>query len=216
LSSILKALRKVENVPAPEQGENELRDRISRPIASGSPGPFRDRRPLVVAAGVGALLLGALLSPWFFTREPSPPQGTNTAETAAEAPAPEATGPVGRVPGSLPSPPVPSARQANPLAATPDPLSVPEPTIRIDPPVRASRPPAPAGREKPLPRPDIQDLKLEGIVWSDAPESRFAMIDGRIVRKGESIEGFRVLRIEEDHVLLQSPDGSRKQRLTVR
>jgi len=42
------------------------------------------------------------------------------------------------------------------------------------------------------------------------------MIGGRIVREGDAVDGFRVLRIGEDHVLVQSAAGDRKKRLTVR
>jgi len=53
-------------------------------------------------------------------------------------------------------------------------------------------------------------------MWSDAPENRFAVINGEIVRQGGTVQDIRVVRIAEDHVLVQARDGAWKKRLSVR
>jgi type II secretory pathway component PulC len=51
-----------------------------------------------------------------------------------------------------------------------------------------------------------QTFKLEALVWSTNPESRFAVISGQIVKAGQSIRGASVTEIERDYVTLKSGD----------
>jgi type II secretory pathway component PulC len=51
-----------------------------------------------------------------------------------------------------------------------------------------------------------ETFKLEALVWSTNPESRFAVISGQIVKVGQSIRGASVTEIERDHVALKSGD----------
>ena len=48
------------------------------------------------------------------------------------------------------------------------------------------------------------EFKLQAIVWSDVPESRFAVINGVIVRAGGMIEGVSVTDIGKDYVSFKS------------
>ena len=57
-------------------------------------------------------------------------------------------------------------------------------------------------------------LKLEGIVWSNDPKHSFAMINGSILRLGESIQRMRVIDIGNDYVILQSLEDDTKLTLT--
>jgi len=59
-------------------------------------------------------------------------------------------------------------------------------------------------------------LKLDGIVWSDDPKHSFAMINGSIVRLGESVERMRVIDIGNDYVILESLEDYTKLRLTYK
>ncbi|MCU0596949.1 MAG: general secretion pathway protein GspB [Desulfobacterota bacterium] len=63
--------------------------------------------------------------------------------------------------------------------------------------------------------PSVQDpeFNLQAIVWSDAPESRFAVINGVIVRAGGMIEGVSVTEIGKDHVFFKSGQRSWKMRM---
>ena len=48
------------------------------------------------------------------------------------------------------------------------------------------------------------EFKLQAIVWSEVPESRFAVVNGVIVRAGNKIEGVSVREIGKDHVTFKS------------
>ncbi len=52
--------------------------------------------------------------------------------------------------------------------------------------------------------PDDAKFKLEAIVWAEAPESRFAVINGQIIRAGGSMEGISITTIARDHVAVRS------------
>jgi hypothetical protein len=49
-------------------------------------------------------------------------------------------------------------------------------------------------------------LKLMAIAWSAIPADRIAVINGRIVREGEAIDGAFISRINENEVILQKKD----------
>jgi hypothetical protein len=61
---------------------------------------------------------------------------------------------------------------------------------------------------------DISGFKLEAIVWTENPASRFAVINGQIVRAGGSVRGVNVKEIGRNHVALES--GGRKGNLKFR
>ena len=51
-------------------------------------------------------------------------------------------------------------------------------------------------------------LSLEGIVWSDDPKERMAVINGKMVREGDFILGVRIQTIGENDVAVAA-DGDR-------
>ena len=61
----------------------------------------------------------------------------------------------------------------------------------------------PAGQEE-GPSPQDPEFELQAIVWADLPESRFAVINGVIVRAGGMIEGVSVTDIGKDYVSFKS------------
>jgi hypothetical protein len=63
--------------------------------------------------------------------------------------------------------------------------------------------------------PSAQDpgFQLQAIVWSDAPESRFAVINGVIVRAGGMIEGISVTDIGKDYVSFKSGQRAWKMKM---
>jgi hypothetical protein len=65
--------------------------------------------------------------------------------------------------------------------------------------------------------PSAQDpeFQLQAIVWSDAPESRFAVINGVIVRAGGMIEGISVTDIGKDYVSFKSGQRTWKMKMTT-
>jgi hypothetical protein len=62
---------------------------------------------------------------------------------------------------------------------------------------------------------DESRYKLEAIVWSNNAESRFAVINGQIVRGGGAVGGLSVLEIGRDHVEVRSGGRAWKMRFTV-
>ncbi|MGD8493012.1 MAG: hypothetical protein PVI38_04750 [Desulfobacterales bacterium] len=86
---------------------------------------------------------------------------------------------------------------------------------------RKSRPPAiaPAKKSKPravpaprsYPRLDNAKLKLQAIAWSNVSAERIAVINDRIVREGESVEGYSVNQIRQEDVVVN--DGSQSWQL---
>jgi hypothetical protein len=74
-------------------------------------------------------------------------------------------------------------------------------------PLKAKQPRLPpkiadAKRVSAQPRKDSK-LTLQAISWSEKPENRIAVINASIVREGESIEGFRVIQIGQDDVVVR-------------
>jgi hypothetical protein len=55
-------------------------------------------------------------------------------------------------------------------------------------------------------RKDDRRLTLQAIAWSPASERRMAVINDRIVKEGSAVDGIRVVRILDNHVVLRE-DG---------
>jgi hypothetical protein len=62
---------------------------------------------------------------------------------------------------------------------------------------------------------DISEYRLEAIVWSKNPDSRFAVINGRIVRAGGYLGDISITAIERDGVRIRSADGQAELRFTL-
>ena len=70
-------------------------------------------------------------------------------------------------------------------------------------------------QERPkLPRLDYSVLRLQAVTWAVDPQDRFALVDNAILRKGESVKGYVVDSIHEDHVVVRK--GSEKWRVEFR
>ena len=65
-------------------------------------------------------------------------------------------------------------------------------------------PPDPTAGQEEGPSAQDPEFELQAIVWADVPESRFALINGVIVRTGGMIEGVSVTDIGKDHVSFKS------------
>lgn len=61
---------------------------------------------------------------------------------------------------------------------------------------------------------DLDQYRLEAIVWSDNPDSRFAVINGRIVRAGAELDGVSVTAIERNGVKMRSGKAMAELRFT--
>lgn len=63
--------------------------------------------------------------------------------------------------------------------------------------------------------PDEAKYKLEAIVWAENPESRFAVINGQIVRTGGSLEGLSIVLVDRDNVAVRSGGRNWKMKFTA-
>jgi hypothetical protein len=70
-------------------------------------------------------------------------------------------------------------------------------------------------QERPeLPRLDYSILRLQAVTWAVDPQDRFALVENAIIRKGESVKGYVVDSIHENHVVVRK--GSEKWRVEFR
>ncbi|RVU47440.1 general secretion pathway protein GspB [Rubrivivax rivuli] len=108
------------------------------------------------------------------------------------------------VPAAAPAPAVVAAPPAAPPAPLPLVVSAPTPTVGADAPAApaapavADRPAAPAPAPAPAPRAlrlseltaeqrrELPSMSLGGSVWSDSALSRFVIVNGQVVREGET------------------------------
>jgi general secretion pathway protein B len=124
-----------------------------------------------------------------------------SAETKVEKPAP--------------SRPEPSASAVPPAAAPPVAVApAPAPSAPVSPRPRSGTPtiqatPAPAPAPRPPASPETASLRLEALIYADAPAERMVFINGRRYREGDSIDGrLRIEEIREEGVEL-SDQGRR-------
>ena len=88
-------------------------------------------------------------------------------------------------------------------------------------PVPASVQPAPAqamAPARPAPVPEVTpvvpaaparpELKVSGIAWQNNGESSFAVVNGRAVLQGGSVDGYKVLEIRKDSVKFSGANGN--------
>jgi hypothetical protein len=155
--------------------------------------------------------------------QPAPPP-------AKPAPAPPAAS--AQKPREKPEGQPPAGRQAK---ASP-PVQAPPPSSRIRPsegggPAPETRPPsasksiapqdrAGAGRpaasrspEDSLSRLEESKLKVMAIAWFEDPARRLAVVNGHIVKEGESVEGYSITKIRKDDIIVN--DGSRSWRVEL-
>jgi hypothetical protein len=141
---------------------------------------------------------------------PAPPAAGPRAAGPAAAPEPAAAPPAAVAPPPLPKRPAPQTPPARP-SARPAPREAPEAPAgdRPAPPAAGGQPPRSA--DDGLSRLENSKLKVMAIAWYTDPAKRIAVINGSLVKEGESVEGYRVTRIRKDDVIVS--DGSRSWRV---
>lgn len=190
MSAILKALRRVEESVQPEPGESP-----PAPKKINAKKAIRDQYrktwtiQKLLMAGLPLLTL-ALVTWVLLTYGPFLIQNSSTAEPKREPPAAK--------PSPKPGEPVSENRRKFSQALSPGASPVKE---------EAAAPRGSSKREKKAQEgPSVEDpeFKLQALVWSEAPERRFAVVNGVIVRTGSMIEGVSVSEIGKDHVTFKS------------
>jgi type II secretory pathway component PulC len=88
----------------------------------------------------------------------------------------------------------------------------PEPAPQSRPRPFAARPPAPArSPEDSLSRLDDSKLKVMAIAWSNDPARRVAVVNGHILKEGESVDGYSITQIRKDDIIVR--EGGRSWRV---
>lgn len=213
MSSILKALKKLEKEVPQQSVEQPLLQEIDtkKTISQHVRRYLLNRLFFVLFAAV-TLTVGGWLAfshKLFLPERPSPghvvPAKTDK-KVAKTAPIPIRKAPA--------KPITPSKKETRPTVLTKKEPPATEP-------VKRSEAPAIKGRKQPIVKQPITAdrfeeprLKVEAIIWSNYVKSRFAVINGHIVRAGESVEGMSVEHIGRNYVTVRS--GEKEWRLKFR
>ena len=229
MSSILKALKKLED-ENPPKGRSVVWPSGSAPrrairrwdISSGwSAVLLWGLLAVVVLISVGGIFL-YLLSPSDRNAVPTASVGRPVARPILESLPPET---VAKLPPQ--PPPVPTPKEASPPTApsmekaAPTPKVVPPPAVKKVPSApRKKKPPVRAVEAEPdrAATADLPvlttDLKLQAISWASAPGDRLAVINGNIMREGASLEGYSIVQIDRDEVVVRK--GSEQWKLVFK
>ena len=256
MSSILKALKKIEESTPPEESRNPAQAFNPRTVfVQRLRGRFLTSKTICMGlAAVVVLAAGILIEGWMSGA--ADPHGGKPVTTAADS-APAGAGAFrAKLPDAKPAAPAPPVaappapgQDESAAAPAPIPAEAPEATAaqRPAPPAQAVRPAARAlpketpqtpsaerpsalaqraapGRETPpanrpsaartpednLSRLDESKLKVMAIAWHGQAARRIAVINGHIVKEGESVDGYTITRIRKDDVIVN--DGSRSWR----
>jgi hypothetical protein len=218
VSSILNALKKLEN-------ENPPKGRSV--IWSSGPEPRRTIRRWDITSGWSAVLLWGLLAVValisvggiiLYLLSPSDRNVVPTASVVRPVAKPiQESPPSETMAKQLPQPlPTPPPKAASPPAAPapekdlPMPKAAPLPAVKDIPSAsRKEKPPARAIEAEPDRSATAElpvlttDLKLQAISWASAPGDRLAVINGNIMREGTSLEGYSIVQIDRDEVVVR-------------
>lgn len=220
MSSILKALKKAEGAQQPEPRGTEDWSHTFE-AAEAIRKRARRSRDLRMPAGILALVLLLGGGAWWIAGQRSagtaassilarePAEATEARErTAQEAPRARVVVPRAPAPDeATETGPAPSGPVRHAAASSKEPARRPEtePEAAEPPPpaegaraAAAPEPSAPAGRL------DGGRFRLEAIVWSNNAESRFAVINGNILREGGTVDGVTITAIERNSVRIRS------------
>jgi len=99
-----------------------------------------------------------------------------------------------------------SGKKTPVLVLTPKEMPVTEPEKEFEPEIKAE-----PFAELPVKQAGETGLELQAIAWSGDPTSRIAVINGRIVREGGSVEDASIVRINQDDVVFKKGGETWKQ-----
>jgi MSHA biogenesis protein MshK len=106
----------------------------------------------------------------------------------------------------------PQKKSSTPMRAAPaEKTVVPRENAPIEPVAAAAKKSSPAPAKAVYDRVEDSKLKLQALAWSTDDTRRMAVINGRIVREGESVDGYQVIQIREEDVVVN--DGGKSWRL---
>jgi len=231
LSSILRALKKLENEPRHLGGSQHLDSKF---VPSADIGKQRTVSTIFIMVVGGSIVCGlVILAGWWLFSEkfqsqtivppkisqldsrldesPTPSQNLNNAPIRAVAEEKsketlETQKTVEQVrepePASLEKPDSQIIGQENALPAE---EQTPEKTVAPS----GSTPVTPVKTiTVEIPKLNDPDMKLQAITWSRVPQKRIAVINSRILREGEMVSGYLINTINQDDIVL-SQEGAK-------
>ncbi len=225
MSSILKALKRIEESTPPAEAADSAPALGPRGFRNNR--QRKSRRTVLIIAGALAVAAAAAAGVFIFgrdrlgtpalpaaeTRQPpggirakvAAPPGPSTQAPAAVA---GAVGPAAGESGAVSPSPLPRRPPAQALPPRPTPRTTPRPSTTDPAPPTARAPAAPRSAEDRLGKLGGSKLKLMAIAWYAEAERRIAVINGSIVKEGESVEGYRITQIRKDDVVVSDGSGS--------
>ncbi len=237
MSTILTALKKAQDNAdlAKSQGaEIKVPEPVFKRTVAVEP-KGRSKPPVVfIALLCGCLVVVMGLGGWLYWMNDQPegpvdpggrPLEISDQAIKQTAPAPPALGAElpGKKPAFIPPPlemaesepvdPVPPSQPPAPLKIREfqRPLPEPEPAVVEIPQAQSATKNIPVPDQAPqkmaYPMADSTLLDLQAISWSKDPSQRIAVINDKILGENERVQGYLVLHIEPDQVVLKNPDG---------
>jgi len=198
LSSILRALKKLEedSMPPDEQsGEGSKKIKMRRVVTRRAKAPRVINRFLSILLAL--LLLGT--AGLIIMKSNKKPAVTKKQDTSPQKPAlthlPQPSPTLKKESPKESKPPVTPVEQVKPsiIPAIPEIVQLPQPG-KVE-----TKDQKESAKKKKHPQ-----LILNGILWSDNPARRVALINDRYLKEGDEIKGVSVIRIEKKTVTLQS------------
>jgi cytoskeletal protein RodZ len=231
LSSILRALKKLDEdsmTREPETGEQKQKIKMRQMVNRRTRSPRVTNRVLSIVLAV--LLVGAaawvLINSMNSNKEPpmtkkQDDSSKKPALTHLTQQAPTLKKELKKEsPGEL-KPPAASDEQLKPSTNPAFPGSAPpvqSDTSRVEGPVQPAAGQKLANktndREELIKQTGHPEFILKGVLWSDNPDRRVALINDRYLKEGDVIDGVSVVKIERKAVILQS--GEKKWTLSVK
>jgi hypothetical protein len=191
VSSILRALKKLENEPRHLEGTQPLDSKFVPLADTGTQRPVSSILMVVVGGGImcGLVILAGW---WLFSEKPAMP--------FMEEPPVQET--IERV---TEQEPVITEKPVFQPIATEDIYRAEEQASEETVPVQET-PAKTAAIE--IPKLNDPDMKLQAVTWSRTPQKRIAVINNRILREGEVVSGYLINSINQDDVVL-SREGAK-------
>lgn len=185
--------------PASAQRARDVLAALRIAIAAGrrwhrAPGVLEALRPVRVVGAIAAAAAAVLLAVYLWPRETTPRPAPEAPPTAANAPRAQPNRPQELVETA------PAGRQTNPI--------VPAPAA---PPLRGLPPPVQRARVDPprtlrsLDRLPPLSVPVSSILWS--ADRQFAVVGGRILEVGDTIDGARIVEIRADALIVRDAAG---------
>jgi hypothetical protein len=222
MSTILKALKRAEQ-DCPDPGDTDrsslklnVRTTLNSKLkGQGSGFPIRPIYLVITLCLTFVITAAAYVLVFKDTAvQPQRPARKTASPAPVAAPA-DLTGhtqPVLPPRAKAPALPVPDTRHRHPLEKPPELPEIEKKTA----PITSQPPAAPLGTpdvppdriDDPPALPDIRPLaqgilKLQALSWAETSSGRVVVINNRVLGEGESVEGYRIQRIEKDGVILQ-------------